>query len=115
MNLYSVVETGLVTAIAGGSAECVLKHVAPSMLSRVQASLASWLDRPGRPHLVRVLASSLVRREGESCDAGCGASCNACTNSAKSAATVGVKRAAAVRRQTAPVRHSIPAAGRLET
>jgi hypothetical protein len=79
MNLYGVLETGLIVVIGAVSAYQVIKLLMPRLLQGARASLAKRLNRGGQGSWRDRLAATVRGAEPSgSCGSGCGGGCNSC-------------------------------------
>ena len=79
MNLYHVMETGLIMLIGALSVYHATRLLMPRLLNHVNASIARWLDRSPPGSRRRKIASRVrAAAPNGGCGSNCGSGCNGC-------------------------------------
>ena len=79
MNLYHVIETGLIVLIGALSVYYAIRLLMPSLVTRVTIAIASWLDRGPSGSWARKIASRVrATLPTGGCVSKCGDGCNGC-------------------------------------
>ena len=79
MNLYHLIETGLIVLIGALSVYYAIRLLMPSLVTRVTVSIARWLDRCPSGSWRRKMASRVhAAVPNGGCGSKCGGGCNGC-------------------------------------
>ena len=77
MSVYDLLQDVIIGAIVFFSALYVLRKLMPKWMRARQQALATMLNQPARPYLLRRFGAFLM--PGESSGGGCGSGCSTCS------------------------------------
>ena len=79
MNLYRLIETGLIVLIGALSVGYAIRLLMPSLVTRVTASIARWLDRsPSGSWRKKMATRASAAVPNGGCGSNCGSGCHGC-------------------------------------